>query len=318
MASTNKTTHYELSQYIGTDKPTYLVDYNQDMGKIDAGIYGAKSEADTNASAIGTLSNLNTSVKTDLVSAVNEVEGETASIGTLSNLTTTVKTDLVSAINEVDGVADGIGTLANLTTTAKSNVVSAVNEVNANVGDLTSLTTTTKSSTVGAVNELDSDIGNLSTLTTTDKSSVVGAINDVKRNVDNFNLTIFETATNLSTNIGTVDTSQSSVKVAKNSDGSLAKIYGRVRTTFSSNSGAYKVSFKTTLRPSSNITINCMVINRTLTSSTWMFVSDLTIETDGTCTTGEINVGTSTTTGDFWILPCLLFIKDFGDVPLPE
>lgn len=35
MASTNKTTNYELSQYIGTDKPTYLGDYNSDMSKID-------------------------------------------------------------------------------------------------------------------------------------------------------------------------------------------------------------------------------------------------------------------------------------------
>lgn len=35
MSSTNKTTNYNLSQYIGTDKPTYLGDYNADMLKID-------------------------------------------------------------------------------------------------------------------------------------------------------------------------------------------------------------------------------------------------------------------------------------------
>lgn len=35
MASTNKTTNYELSQYVGSDKPTYLGDYNGDMLKID-------------------------------------------------------------------------------------------------------------------------------------------------------------------------------------------------------------------------------------------------------------------------------------------
>lgn len=35
MSSTNKTTNYKLSQYIGTDKPTYLGDYNGDMSKID-------------------------------------------------------------------------------------------------------------------------------------------------------------------------------------------------------------------------------------------------------------------------------------------
>ena len=43
MASTNKTTNYELSQYVGSDKPSYLGDYNSDMSKIDAGM---KANAD--------------------------------------------------------------------------------------------------------------------------------------------------------------------------------------------------------------------------------------------------------------------------------
>ena len=47
MSSTNKTTYYDLSQYIGTDKPTYLGDYNSDMSKIDAGIHGADDKATT-------------------------------------------------------------------------------------------------------------------------------------------------------------------------------------------------------------------------------------------------------------------------------
>lgn len=47
MSTTNKTTYYELSQYIGTDKPTYLGDYNSDMSKIDAGIHGADDKATT-------------------------------------------------------------------------------------------------------------------------------------------------------------------------------------------------------------------------------------------------------------------------------
>ena len=65
--------------------------------------------------------------------------------GTLTNLTTTDKSNLVAAINEVDSHADSNaqdisdevtarqnadGTLANLTTTAKSNLVAAINEVN--------------------------------------------------------------------------------------------------------------------------------------------------------------------------------------------
>ena len=184
MASTNKTTNYDLSQYIGTDKPTYLTDYNQDMSKIDTGIHAAKSEADTNTLAIGTLSNLTTTAKTNLVAAINEVKGETQSIGVLTDLTTTAKTSVVAAINEVNGKTSDIGALTDLTTTAKTSVVAAVNEVNANVGVLANLTTTAKTNLVSAVNEVNSNIGSLSSLTTTDKTSVVAAINSVEEKID--------------------------------------------------------------------------------------------------------------------------------------
>lgn len=81
MSSTNKTTNYELSQFLGTDKPAWLTDYNSDMSKIDAGVHtaqttatGADGKADANATAIGTLANLTTEAKTSLVSAINEVD----------------------------------------------------------------------------------------------------------------------------------------------------------------------------------------------------------------------------------------------------
>ena len=186
MGSTNKTAHYELSQYVGSDKPTYLVDYNQDMSTIDSSIYAAKEEADVNKAAIGTLSNLTTTVKTDLVNAVNEVNSYTSSIGTLTDLTTTAKTSCVAAINEVNGKASDIGDLTDLTTTAKTSAVAAINEVDANVGVLANLTTTSKSSAVAAINELDSDlgsqateIGDLTNLSTTVKTDLVSAINEV-------------------------------------------------------------------------------------------------------------------------------------------
>ena len=35
MASTNKTENLKLSQYVNSDKPSYLQDYNEDMRKID-------------------------------------------------------------------------------------------------------------------------------------------------------------------------------------------------------------------------------------------------------------------------------------------
>lgn len=105
MASTNKTTHYELSQFLGTDKPAWLTDYNSDMTKIDTGINtaqttatGADGKADANATAIGTLSNLTTESKTSVVSAINEVDSnaDTAqqTANSASQLANTNKTDI--------------------------------------------------------------------------------------------------------------------------------------------------------------------------------------------------------------------------------
>ena len=48
MTATSHTENYNLSQFVGTDQPTWLVDYNGDMAKIDAQM---KQNADDIASA---------------------------------------------------------------------------------------------------------------------------------------------------------------------------------------------------------------------------------------------------------------------------
>lgn len=112
MASTNKTTYYNLSQYTANDKPTYLVDYNTDMSNIDAGIHEVDVKAGQSITNIGTLSDLTTTEKGTIVGAINEVKASTVAnatnvannttdIGTLANLETTTKSDLVNAINEI-------------------------------------------------------------------------------------------------------------------------------------------------------------------------------------------------------------------------
>lgn len=106
MSSTNKTTNYELSQFIGTDKPAWLTDYNADMGKIDAGIHSAKSTAD---------------------GADGKATANTSAIGTLANLTTDAKTNLVAAVNEVDSHAD---TALNTASTAAGNASQALTTAN--------------------------------------------------------------------------------------------------------------------------------------------------------------------------------------------
>lgn len=68
MASTNKTQNYELSQYIGSDKPTYLGDYNTDMLKIDTQM---KRNADNVASVGATATTASETANTALENASN-------------------------------------------------------------------------------------------------------------------------------------------------------------------------------------------------------------------------------------------------------
>ena len=178
-------------------------------GAINSAYQAGKDYTDTQLTdKVGTLTNLNTTEKGNLVGAVNEVKGAAdsaftqantnkANIGTLTNLTTTEKGNLVGAVNEVKGAADAaqtkandaftqantnkasIGTLTNLTTTEKTNLVGAVNEVKG-----------TADTALGLANTNKDNIGTLTNLTTTEKGNLVGAINEVKGSVDAANTAI--------------------------------------------------------------------------------------------------------------------------------
>lgn len=141
MSSTNKTTNYELSQFIGTDKPAWLTDYNADMSKIDTGVAtaqgtatGADTKATANATAIGTLANLTTDAKTNLVAAINEVDTHTdAATNTAASAVTTANTAAANAntaINNVNSLAAYL-TMSNITKVAAANI-------SANSGTITS------------------------------------------------------------------------------------------------------------------------------------------------------------------------------------
>ena len=108
MSSTNKTTNYELSQFVGSDKPAWLTDYNQDMAKIDAGIdaaqdtaTGADGKADANANNIGELTYLSTTAKNNLVAAINEVKSGTDTAQNTANTANNTATNANTLANEL-------------------------------------------------------------------------------------------------------------------------------------------------------------------------------------------------------------------------
>lgn len=137
MGATNTTANYNLSQFISTDKPAWLQDYNGDMLKIDTGINAAKLAADTAQSTA-------TNAQTDATSAVNSV----------STLATTVSS-LSTAIGSINGTLNTITSLIGngTPTTTDHTIIGAINELHADQGNLADLQTTDKSSLVAAINE---------------------------------------------------------------------------------------------------------------------------------------------------------------------
>ena len=137
MGATNTTANYNLSQFISTDKPAWLQDYNGDMLKIDTGINAAKLAADTAQSTA-------TNAQTDATSAVNSV----------TTLATTASS-LSTAIGNINGTLNTITSLIGngTPTTTDHTIIGAINELHADQGDLADLQTTDKSSLVAAINE---------------------------------------------------------------------------------------------------------------------------------------------------------------------
>ena len=243
MASTNKTTNYNLSQFIGSDKPAWLTDYNQDMSKIDTGI---KNAADTATGADG------------------KADANTTAIGTIANLTTTNKTDLVVAINEVDAHAD----------TAQQSA------------DTAAASATTANTTANALNTY-------------------------------FTLNDFGTFT-CTTSGATLSSTYNNLSYASNASGSLGKIYGML--VLDPTATTVTITGQTPFRPNTAITINGVAWGQ-YNSQSQSFPGRLlprsfTIGTDGSFTLTM--TGTAQNEWRIYFSACLLFFKDFGDVPIPD
>lgn len=267
MSATNQTTNYELPLFIGTDKPSWLGDFNGAMNAIDTAIKGRAddiSSLQTRMTATETVANTASSTASTALTNAN-------------NAQTTANT-AVSNAETADTKATSAQTTAN---TALSNASTAQNTAN--------------------------------NANSTAQSALTSA-NLANTKIDDFNLTIFETITSFTASHGSAT---GTIKVAKNTDGSLAKIYGNVIVTSPSVSSTTQnqISFSTSLRPSTPITITNALIARNVSSQYQhsVYSSSLTIATDGTCTASLVCYS-DTTEQLYAFIPCLYWIKDFGDV----
>lgn len=154
MASTNKTTNLELSQFLGTDKPSWLNDYNADMLAIDTAVGtnvtdistaqsradSAYTLADNTASSVSTLSTQVSSNTTDIATAKGNITTINSLIG--NGTPTTTDQTIIGAINElVDGskyetiasvTGDGTKTAAQLLSSLYSQLSSYLSDIDLN------------------------------------------------------------------------------------------------------------------------------------------------------------------------------------------
>lgn len=118
MSSTNKTANYELSQFIGSDKPAWLIDYNGDMSKIDTAIHNIAVAQGGEASDVTVLQGKVSDLETLTASHTSEISG-------LDTDVTHVQADITS-INSLIGNGTP--------TTTDKTIIGAINELNSEIG----------------------------------------------------------------------------------------------------------------------------------------------------------------------------------------
>lgn len=250
MSHTNSTPNYNLPQFVGTDKPTWLNDVN------------------------GAFTSIDTQMKANADSA------------------TTANTQATTAVTNT-------GSLTNLQTTDKTSLVNAVNEVNTNVGTASGIA----NQAVGLANQAQTDANSANTLAQALASFV---------NINNY--TTYNTTSQFTRLAGTGNCQSANVTVATNADKSLAKIYGSIYIT-STGSGdtKWKLNVDTGLRPTSPINVKGIMYLSPVAGTLVGNTGTVTINTDGTIEFSSYNNGSSSVEFDLWA--CVLWIKDFGDTP---
>lgn len=130
MGATNSTTYYNLSQFVATDKPAWLQDYNGDMTKIDAGIKGALTAAQSAQSTADSANTDITQLASDVSSLQTTVAGHTSDIG-----------DLSGDVNTIESLI-GNGT----PTTTDQTIIGAINELHTGLSSVAKIKIITDSS----------------------------------------------------------------------------------------------------------------------------------------------------------------------------
>lgn len=107
MASSNKTPHYQLSQFAPTDKPAWQGDYNADMKKIDNGIYAAQNKADSLDASVSEATNKATQALEKAEAAEDAAENAAALAQEAKTTADNISGDLSGKVNKAGDTMTG-------------------------------------------------------------------------------------------------------------------------------------------------------------------------------------------------------------------
>lgn len=312
MASTNKTTNYQLSQYSATDKPSYLGDYNQDMSKIDAGMKANADNIATNTTAIA---------------------GHTTAIAGLTSDVASAQADITTLDGRVDTLEAGEATQNTAIQNAQNDATTAIN----------ASATNTQSIAQQAL-----DITSLQN----DVQTNAGAINTTQGNVDSVNnaLSALKTSLTLSkftnqNSITGLDTNIVNLTLAQSEDSATFKFYGTLSVAHGSGSYTYaktaitglsgyygvKTTLKLDVAPTEAFLINgaglCFAFVPGQEGNNGLSYGARQTEAIAVDSEGylycDVNTNSTRTIGSserfvFDYFACLYFNTNFGDEPTPQ
>lgn len=128
-ASTNKTTNYELPQFIGTDKPSWLGDINSAMSTIDTGMHDNATAITGIESTVQTASATATQASQDVATLSETVTSQGGSITSIGGRVDTLETDNATNKANITNVTGRVSTLEADNVVNKQNIAKNKNSI---------------------------------------------------------------------------------------------------------------------------------------------------------------------------------------------
>lgn len=130
-ASTNKTANYELPQFIGSDKPTWLGDFNSAMLAIDTGMAENASDISDMASDVASASASASQASQDVTALTSTVNTLSSNVSTATTTANNAQSTATSALNTANSAQSTANTADSKADTNASSITALAGRVTA-------------------------------------------------------------------------------------------------------------------------------------------------------------------------------------------